>query len=780
MVKELDLIEESLEPIEEKAAPKKGLPIFPLVRMVQRRWPIILGLAGITTTAAWLASSSELPIYSGNFRLLVEPVTSEARIAEPTALSRTSGGVPNQDLFRLDYATQLEILRSPQVLQDVYEAIRVKHPDFSYTQLVQGLKVERSGGNNQNNATRILDITYEDYDPLLVEDVLEEVKLQYLDYSLEDRKTRIKEGVKFIEDQLPTLQTRVGALEREIQALQQTYDLIDPASQGTALYDRLQAVGDQQLATQQALQEARTLYATIQRQIQLSPDEAIAVSAISQDPRYQDLLGTINELEAQLATERARWSEDAPPVRRLREQQANLYSLLGQRGQEILGGAGQLNTNAGLTTFQDDVRLGLLQQLVETTNQLQVLEVRNQVLTQNRAVLQQQVQQFPDIARRYSNLVRQLEIATQTLTQLLNQRESLRVAAAQTEVPWEVIAEPAVPRDALGNPVTDPIDNTKKLAAGAAVGLALGLGLSLLLERRQDVFYDTDDVKDLVPAPRLGVIPVCTDGDPSQQVITVSHGNGQIEELGQEAFDFQEAFETLHTNLRFLHNRASVRSLVVCSATPGDGKTTTSLHLARAAAASGQRVLLVDANLRSPQVHRKLRLSNNRGLADILRRKVNPEEVIQSVPDVENLHVLTTGPIAPGLTRLMGSPQMKTLMGTLESAYDLVIYDSPNLTEAVDANFIAANADGILMVVSVRQTKRSAVAKSVKKLKDYDLPLLGTVANRASQAVRENIPRWDEDDDDPSEELLLPASESEPVYSSTAMKPTAFMRDSES
>lgn len=781
MVKELDLIDEdSLEPIEANAQPKKGLPIFPLIRMLRRRWPIIVGLAGVTTAAAWVSTSSDPTVYSGSFRLLVEPVTSEARIAEPTALSRTEGGVPSQDLFRLDYPTQLEILRSPRVLQDVYEAVSAKHPGFTYAALTQGLTVGRAGGRTPDSQTRILDVSYEGNDPTIVQDVLNEVRDKYLQYSLDDRKSRISEGVKFIDDQLPNLETRVNVLEEEIQALQQDYDLLDPASQGQDLYARLQDIGNQQLETQQTLQETRTLYTTIQRQLQLTPDEAIAVAAISQDPGYQQLLTNINDLESQLATETARWSEEAPPVRRLLERRANLYDLLSQRGQQILGGMAQVDRNTQLTTFQDSVRLGLVQQLVDTTNQLQVLEVRNRVLSQSRAAVERQVQLFPDISRRYGELQRQLLIATQTLNQLQSQRESLRVAAAQNEVPWEVIAEPQVPTDEFGNPVGTPADNMKLLAAGAAAGMALGLGISILIERKQDTFYDIDDVKDLVPAPRLGVIPVCTDGDPSLQLVTVSHANGQIEELSQGSFDFQEAFETLHTNLKFLHSSSPVRSLVVCSATPGDGKTTTSLHLARAAAATGQRVLLVDTNLRSPQVHRKLRLNNNRGLSDILRRKASPDEVIQSAPEMENLDVLTTGSVTSGLTRLMASPQMKGLMGKLESLYDLVIYDSPNLTEAVDANFVAANTDGILMVVSIRQTSRSKVSQSVKKIKEYDLPLLGTVANRASKPIRENIPRWDEDEDDTSEELLLPASESTPIYTQVATKQTAYVRDSES
>lgn len=778
MVKDLDLpYEDSLEPIEESSAPKKALPIFPLVRMVIRRWPIIIGVATVATGAAWFSSLSDVPVYAGSFRLLVEPVTSEGRISEPTALSRSVGGGWNQDAG-LDYSTQLEVLQSPQVLEDVYEEVKQKHPEFLYVDLLQGLKVERIGGQFNDTRTSILDISYQGSEPSIVQDVLDEVSKKYLRYSLEDRKTRVSEGVKFIEEQLPTLQTRVDALEGELQALQQTYDLLDPVTQGSDLYTKLNEVGALQLQTQQDLQEARTLYTSLQRQLQLTSDEAIAVSAISEDIQYQQLLTNINEIETQLATETTRWSEEAPPVQRLRQRQANLYSLLGQRGQQVLGRSVQLDSNTQLTTFQDSVRLGLVSQLVETTNKLQILEVRSQVLAQNRALVEQQVQQFPDVARRYNELQRQLEISTQTLNQLLTQREVLRVTAAQTQVPWELLSEPAIPLDATGNPMAAPMDGSNKLLAGGVLGIILATAMSFLLERKQDIYYDAEDIKDLIAVPRLGVIPVCTDGDPSMQLVAIAHPNGQVAELSQNAFDFQDAFDTLYTNLKFLNQSAPVRSMVVCSVNAGDGKTTTALHLARTAAAAGQRVLLVDANLRSPQIHRKLSLPNAHGLTDILYHKASPNEVIQAAPEIKNLDVLTAGVINSGASRLVASPQMKSLMGKLKPAYDLVIYDSPNLEDAADANFVAANSDGILLIIALMQTSRSKVSQNVKKLHDYNLPILGTVANRSQKIPQKDIPHW-EVDDERSEDLLLPASENQPVYSSMSMKRAAFIKDHE-
>lgn len=757
---------------------QKSLPIRPLLRMVRRKILLIAAIPAATIGAAWLSTASDLPTYNGGFRLLVEPVTSEARIAEPTALSRTDGGVPGEGLFQLDYPTQLEILRSPKVMQPVVETVQTKYPEFHYGRLISGLTIQRAGGKTKSSQTKILEVAYQDYDPEVADLVLNEVAKQFLKYSLEDRKSRIGEGVKFIEDQLPELQERVDGLEAEIQALQQNYELLDPGSQGEAVIGQLQDIGNQQLSTQQALQEQRTLYATLQQRLQLSPDEAISVSALSQDPRYQQILNNLNEIDAQIATESTRFTEESPTVRRLREKQANLSSLLSQRAQQILGRA-PVRTNDGAQdlTFQDGVRLGMIQQLVDTANQMQVLEVRNRILSQNRDLVERQVRAFPTIARRYNELQRQLSIATRTLDQLLSQRESLRVAAAQTQIPWELVSEPRLFRDSTGAPIPNTVDSKKKLMMGGAVGLAIALGAAFLLEKKEDVFYSSGDIKDLIPAPLLGSIPVYSDGDPAKDLMTVGHLDDAAGELSQDAYAFKEAFNSLYASLRFLNANSMVRSLVIGSATPGDGKTTTALHLAQTAAATGQRVLLVDANFRSSQIHKKLGISNSQGLFDLLTKRLPFDQVVQRPPGDENLYILTSGQVSNGATRLLASPQMKTLMEKFHTNFDLVIYDTPDFQTAVDANFLAANAEGILMVASVRQTSRSKMSQTLNALKEFHLPIIGTVANRAT-APATSVDDVEEDDDgfDERQEPIA-LVEGEPAYQQLMIPVSPYAKD---
>ncbi len=726
--------------------PKKVSPIWPIVRTLQRKAWLVSGVTGTLAVLAWMSGASTPPLYQGGFRLLVEPVTSEARIAEPTTLSRTDGGVPNENIFKLDYPTQLEILRSPRVLDDVYEAVVAEFPDFSYGELFSGIVIARSGGKSRTTETRILDVTYQGYNPDQVDLVLQELAKKYLRYSLEDRKTRISEGVKFIEDQLPGLQARVDALQGELQELQQTYDLLDPASQAQQIVGQLNDVANQQLAAQRELQETRQVYTLLQNQLRLTPEEAIAVSALSQNPRYQQILGSLSEIDSQMALESVRFTAESPALQRLQQKRDNLAGLAAEQGQQILGTSVGVDPNSQLGLVQDGVRQGMIQQLVSANNELQVLEVRSRFLSQTRLQFEQQVQQFPLISKRFNELQRQLGIATRTLDQLLSQRESLRVAAAQTQVPWEVVSEPRLPRMPDGTPISIPMDSGKKLIVAVVAGFVLSAGAALLIERIQDRFFGPKDVDDLTPEPLLATIPRCRQEDPSRGFWVQSLlGRASEQELHPEILKVQDVFNGLFANLRFLPEQSQVRSLVVSSADAGDGKTTVALNLAETAAGTGQRVLLVDANLRSPQLHSHLGLPNLKGFSDVLRGDA-VAGIAQAIPGAENLHVLTTGDCKPGTTRLLASPHLRQTLDALHQSYDLVIYDTPGMQQAIDSSFLAACADGMLLVVGIRHTSRARAKATMRQIEEYGLTVVGAIANLDRQKIAKPRDHWNRSD----------------------------------
>jgi capsular exopolysaccharide synthesis family protein len=447
--------------------------------------------------------------------------------------------------------------------------------------------------------------------------------------------------------------------------------------------------------------------------LQLSPDQALSAASLSQNPRYQNLLNELKKVEQEIAVKKARYNEGSPVIEVLRDRERNLNSLLRQEAGEILGVA----AGPEVLSFQDAVRIDLIRQMVTAANNVQMLQIRSQEIAQVEAQLDQRLQSIPAIVRRYSDLVQELDIATKTLNQFLLQRETLRVEAAQKEVPWEVIAQPRLFSDARGKPFSSKGKAQRTLLMGVAAGVFLGLLAALLRDRMSNKFYSFEDVRDGFAYPFLGTIPTSPMmGKPL---------NGHRIQSSKEFFD---AFNTLYTNLRFLKPNNVVKSIVVTSIEPRDGKTTIASNLAQTTANMGQRVLLVDANLRNPSLHDYFNLSNRKGLADVLMGQVELDLAVQQ-SHTDNLTVLPAGQIEVDPARLMASANMQNFLKQAQAQFDVVILDASHLQEQADVHFLAPLTDGMLLVVGVQKTPRSSIKPVMDDVQKYRLPVIGVVAN---------------------------------------------------
>lgn len=700
-----------IEPDEAESQQNQGLNFRALGRTVQRQALLIAGVATLVAVGASYLAMREPPVYEGDFQVLVEPVTNQARLSDPSFVTRNDGGVPDRDAYGLDYTTQIQILQSPGMLNKIVQDVQTQYPDFTAEDLQKGLLIERLAVENSPEPTRIIQVSFEGTDPTLVQKVLRVTADRYLEYSLEDRKTRTGEGIRFIEDQLPGLEQRVSQIQDELQQLQQQNNLIDPDSQGGQLSTQINDITTLELETNRALREQQTLFANLQQQLNnLSPEEAIAASALSEDPNYQALQTQLVELDGQIATESARFGGNSPVLRALQARRASIEGLLAERAGQVVGTS---STNPEIQAYQNSIRLDLISQMVTARNQIEVLQARQAEIAQDKSQFEQQLQQFPEVARRYAELTRELEISTQTLDRLRNQLETLRVEAAQTEVPWELISDPLIPRDAQGDPVPQPSRASRIVVAGAALGLILGTLLALLVERYRNVFYTVDDVQEALPLPLVGVIPFSRGAKQSFDFPS-TFSTEDIDDSRLGTASFREAFSDLYSNIRLAE--PPIRSLMICSAEPGDGKTTTALYLAQTAAGAGQKVLLVDTNLRQPQIHNRLDLPNTKGLSGLLANEANPDDLMQRSSLSDTLYVLTAGPSIPGSARLLGSDRMKYLMERFQSEYDLVIYDTPHLFGLTDASFLTTQVDEILMVIAANKTNRTLVDRVLNKL----------------------------------------------------------------
>ncbi|MGF1515221.1 MAG: GumC family protein [Elainellaceae cyanobacterium] len=708
---------------------QKGLDFGPLMRTIQRKAWLIIGVTVVCAAGAYLKASDAADTYQSQFRLLVEPLSPEATLSEPAAVTRGTRTVPQRGA-EFDYDTQLVILKSSAVLSDVVERVQAQpqYADFTAGDLTSGLSIKRcctvsNGPTTSLQETKMIESLYEGEDPELVLFVSETLSNRFLEYSLEERKTRIGEGVRFIDEQLPELEQRVATLQNQLQSLQQRYFVNDPTAEGNQISDQIRQITAEKLAVQQQLQEQRQLNNSLQSQLGLSIDEAVAASALSEDPIYADLRAQLQEVENQIAIESVRFSDASPVIRSLRQQQSNLSSLLSNRAQEVIGQniAGGA-ANAETLPLQNSIRLGITQQLIDSVNQLEVLEARNQALNQSQGFWAQQAERFPAVARQYNELQRQLTLAVQTLDQLLTQRETLKVEAAQTEIPWELVSEPSLSYDDSGAPVPVENDLTQTIGLGVIAGLFLGTLAAVLLERQRDVFYTSADVESATSLPIVGLLPY------SEQDLNFPD-TAALDAQGMRS-PFQQAVQSLYTRVNFLSPNQDVRSLAVCAVEEGDGGSMLAMNLARTASASGKRVLLVDANIEAPRLHRALGVANTEGLGDLLSSKAHSaiDRVIQKT-SIDNLYVLTAGNVLQKEPEKLASPVMSQLVDVLQQQFDLVIYDTPNLSEFTEATFVSSYTDGVLLVVGLEETKRTQFSKVIEDLKSFRLRCLGVVAN---------------------------------------------------
>lgn len=189
-----------------------------------------------------------------------------------------------------------------------------------------------------------------------------------------------------------------------------------------------------------------------------------------------------------------------------------------------------------------------------------------------------------------------------------------------------------------------------------------------------------------------------------------------------------EQFRTIRTNLQFASIDEKLETILVTSPGPSEGKSSIIANLAIVFAQQGKRVLLIDADMRKPTVHYTFKVDNRRGLSSVLVGEDTLEEALQQ-SDITNLDLLSSGPIPPNPSELLGSKKMRQLIEKAKNIYDLVIFDSPPVLAVTDAQILANDVDGTLLVVRSKQTDQDAALKAKDHLESVNAKLLGVVLN---------------------------------------------------
>lgn len=260
-------------------------------------------------------------------------------------------------------------------------------------------------------------------------------------------------------------------------------------------------------------------------------------------------------------------------------------------------------------------------------------------------------------------------------------------------------------------------DMRRNLTFGALVGLMLGVLLALGFEYLDDTIKVPEDIEKLLGLAMLGIIPRL------KAPLTPARA------LKDPRSAYAEAYRSLCTALQFSTNHGVPRCLLVTSATPSEGKSTTAMVLAQNFALQGKRVLLIDCDLRNPSLHRQLGVKNSRGLTNCLVGGAKPYEIISKTP-TENLILMPTGPLPPNPAELLTGPKMLSLLTLAVQKFDQVILDGPPVMGLADAPILANLASGTVLVVEAGETRIAVARNAMKRLWSTRAHVVGALLNK--------------------------------------------------
>ena len=302
----------------------------------------------------------------------------------------------------------------------------------------------------------------------------------------------------------------------------------------------------------------------------------------------------------------------------------------------------------------------------------------------------------------------------QTYASLLQSYEQVRLTEAQT-TSTVVLQEPAI---APSSPIRPRTATNTALAS--VVGLMLAVGVVFLIEALDDTLRTPEDVTRHLDLPVLGVIAThdIVDGKP----VAAYRPRSQI----------AEAFRSLRTNLDFASVDHPLKTIMVTSPSPEEGKSTVAANLALVIAQSERKVALVDADMRRPRVHKILGLPNRFGVSSLfIMRQVHLDGALRP-SEIPNLFTLTSGKIPPNPAELLGSAKMGEILEQIKSLVDVVVIDTPPVLAVTDSSVLSTRLDGVLVVLKPGVTKLAAARQAVEQLRRVGAPLLGVVLNKVS------------------------------------------------
>jgi succinoglycan biosynthesis transport protein ExoP len=540
--------------------------------------------------------------------------------------------------------------------------------------------------------TSLIDITVYSDNKDEAAKLAEAVAEVYRDYRLETRQKLIDNGIAAYTSELEKQGKVVTAKEAEVDALRSKYDVAD--------------TGAQSAAAAQSIEPMDVMHYNSSR--------------IEAEIQYDKKETTLNMLKS-LSREKLRQtlptvSPDPILVQLLQEQigtDTALVKMRNELGDQHPSVQGNEKLSAVINTKIEERVNGIMTALEAEVASLDAMRVGA-----SNAVEKAKASDIKKAAE-----TRPYWLAKEDLDRMKKFRDLLAIRSAQEEVEKRMPTTTIVEIINHAEPIERAVRPNKPLniTLGVIIGLVVGFGLAFFIEYLDTSVKTIDDVERTLQAPVLGVIP--------QNV-------GYLLEEGAES-PHAEAYRVLRTNLMFSRKDERLNTIAVVSAGAGEGKSTTVINLATVFAQCGQRVLVVDSDLRRPTLHKLMGVSNNIGLTNYLLKQNTLEEVIQTTA-LGSLDFLPSGKLPSSSLGILNSAQMKDLINELKQRYDFVLFDSPPIMGVSDASILASEVDITLQVIQYRRYPQPMNIRAKQLIEKVGGNLIGIVLNNINMSQDEN------------------------------------------
>jgi capsular exopolysaccharide synthesis family protein len=606
---------------------------------------------------------------------------------------------------------------TPTSAEDMAEAKRLA----PIVELVQkNLSVEPVRESRMSNKdTRLIIVSYKHSDPVMATKIINALVDSFVEQN-ELKRTENNTGTsEYLKKRIAELQSDVQKDEHEkAETLRNAGTVVvDPtAQQGDIILDKLTLLN-------RTLTEARNTRTAAEEAYRaaLLPGAANNPGMDSTARRaLDDDEAAISKLEQKLAELRVdntdEWPENQQVIKQL--------EALRHHSSEIIKQAGAIRLNSLYTAY----------------NQAKGVENKLQVdfnTAKREAIAQGQV----GIA------IRMIQSRIDTNNSLLKDLETNRKSADVANVGSGnnvAVVEPAIIPD-------EPIGPRRLISVIMALimSTALGCGVALFLEYLDDTVRSTDDVEKLLRLPALAVIP-SVDQSPRRRLLAAGGKGPKTNDAdlmksellikADSRSSLAESYRQLRTSILLSTAGHAPKSLLVTSSVPSEGKTTTAVNTAISLAQTGASVLVLDADMRRPRLHRIFGIGNQAGLSTILSSEMSEKDIIAITQKDEesNLHLMPSGPIPPNPAELIGSDQMRRLLKVLERNFTHVVIDSPPIASFTDGVLLGSMVSGVLLVVHAGKSSRGVVKRSRMLLQDVGAKIFGVVLNNVNLRSQED------------------------------------------